>query len=427
MARIVGLTKQRGRYVYIRRFPTDVEAKLGRAKFVRYFGRLGPTAAETEAHMAGLEFTALCEKTRTDPSQTFLAAVEAAFERADAPTHPLVLVDDDPSPLDFDLKPINIESALSQRATERFVRDTRREVAEKRARLAAKGRTLADAVAVWVERQNPRPPAVKQMERWIERLKKAGAPDDVAAVTVQHVRQFLKRIELDKSFNRQTAAHGLSRLKTLWGHAIARELTDTNPFASIRVASARPAAFEPELPKGLSPADVSLILRHIDDTEKLPPEAAWMLRLALFHGCRVGDLSQLRRQDVQPDRLVIRGAVKNRQTARVLPLRSNCRDFYDFAQRQTAKDGDPVWTGKNLANSAQCRYTRFFRSLGVAGTGHSARHTWIATAVRQECPEYVAKAITGHARGTTAHDRYGTPATFDDMRHWIDTVDPTRD
>lgn len=433
-ARFPGLIRRRGRWSYRRRFPGDVAAVLKRAEFQKYIGGDRSFAeVEIAAHAAALEFAEVCCRARTDPSETVKHAALELFAVADSARHQLARVSG-PDADDFDADDLprddinedelDLKALRRLRNQEKFVAATRQEVTELRAKDAAKGRKIADAIAAWVERQNPRKPAINQMRRWAERLKETGAPDDVAAVTTRHVARFVAAIERDASYSRQTAAHGLSRLKTLWGHAIAREMTDTNPFASARVASARQHTFEPAAPEGFTPAETRQILASVGT---LPDDAAWLLRLAIWHGARISDLSNLKRQDVQPDRLILRGALKNAQSARVLPLSPQCVDFYAYAQSQTAKDGDPVWEGNNPANAAQKLYTAFFRGLNVAARAHGARHGWIAASIRQGCPDHISRAITGHARGKTAHDRYGTPATFADMKVWIEKVDPTLD
>ncbi|MBL8564517.1 MAG: tyrosine-type recombinase/integrase [Hyphomicrobiaceae bacterium] len=402
-----GLVKRDGRYLYRRRYPKDVAATLGKDEHVVYIGRLSNAAAEVRAHAAGLDFAATVAKARAGDPNPISALRDALLNTyAMIPTNVPI--------------PANTVIPLGHPA---YPAVARKILAEEREAKAAAKRKLADIVEIWIERKNPRRAAIRRMRMWADRFVNVTKCNDVAKVEQRHVAAFIAYVER-QPYTRVTAAQGVSSLRTLWKHALSRNLVERNPWIGVGVAMENVHEFTVPEPEGFSPAEVRLILANLG---QLSPNNAWMLRMMIFHGARASDLADMWRRDVLPDRFTMDGEIKNHDSARAMPLHPECLGFYEYVHKCTKKDDDPVWYGKDPANHAQQKFTKFFRGLGLKTTAHGARHTFIATAIRAGVPEYVHKAMVGHARGRDAHSRYGTPCTYADKAKWLPLIRPDLD
>jgi integrase len=216
----------------------------------------------------------------------------------------------------------------------------------------------------------------------------------------------------------------LAGLKTLFGWAVSNRKLPTNPATGITIklgkqAKLRGKGFTDEEAKAI----LSAALRHQRGGESAGTFAAkrWVPWLAAYTGARVGELAQLRKQDVaqEGEHWTIRltpeaGTIKTNE-ARKIVLHSHLVElgFPTFVESAPAghlflkvrTDGDVLGPLQGLKN----RLAEFAREIitdpNVAPM-HGWRHRFKTVGMEAGIPTRVLDAIQGHAPRTAA-EGYG--------------------
>jgi integrase len=228
---------------------------------------------------------------------------------------------------------------------------------------------------------------------------------------------------------------GAPRAVFTW--AVQHKKATHNPFADCKVVVPRTVVTR-ETGRGFSETESLTILRAALTTSinpKQPFSAAkrWVPWLCAYTGARAGELTQLRRQDVEHRQgvgWVVRitpeaGAVKT-GAVRVVPLHADLveQGFPAWVQRQPAgalffhkpakPSRNPNYRGP--AVKARERLAEWVRCLGVDDRGvspnHGWRHTFKSQASRAGIDSRVRDAIVGHSPRTVA-DAYEHPTVAD--------------
>ena len=213
----------------------------------------------------------------------------------------------------------------------------------------------------------------------------------------------------------------LSGLKTLFGWAVSNRKLTSNPVTGITIKLGKPQKLRG---KGLTVGEATAILSAASKlTGEGRTEAArrWVPWLAAYTGARVGELAQLRRQDVTQDgeHWVIcltpeAGTIKTNE-ARTVVLHSHLIElgfpaFVETAQPghlflKPGKSGDVLGPLQGLKN----RLAEFSRTIvkdpNVAPM-HGFRHRFKTVGMEAGVPSRILDAIQGHA-ARTAGDSYG--------------------
>jgi integrase len=207
----------------------------------------------------------------------------------------------------------------------------------------------------------------------------------------------------------------LSGLKTLFGWAVSNRKLPSNPVSGITIKLGKQARLRG---KGFTDAEAKAILsaalRITRGGESAGTFAAkrWVPWLAAYTGARVGELAQLRKQDVarEGDHWTIRltpeaGTIKTNE-ARTVVLHPHLVElgFPAFVEAATAghlflkvaKDGDVLGPLQGLKN----RLGEFSRSIvsdpNVAPM-HGWRHRFKTVGMEAGIPTRILDAIQGHA------------------------------
>ena len=243
-----------------------------------------------------------------------------------------------------------------------------------------------------------------------------------------------------------TATRAAKTVATIWlgaarrvyGWAVEQKMVAGNPFKNVRVTV--PRRIQNRESQAFTPQEIGTILSTAlsIDPDKSAQKAAqrWCPWLAAYSGARMGELTQLRGQDIvkQDGSWCLKltpeaGSIKTRQ-ARTVPLHSHLvkQGFLDFVKArgngplfynpvQDQKEIDvnkPRWSRANIARS---ELSVWIRKLGIAdqelSPTHAFRHTFKQVAERSGISERMSDAITGHAPATAGRG-YGKP-TFADM------------
>ncbi|MER8722337.1 tyrosine-type recombinase/integrase [Mesorhizobium sp. M0999] len=216
----------------------------------------------------------------------------------------------------------------------------------------------------------------------------------------------------------------LSALKVVFGWAVANGIVAHNPAIGVTIKVGKPARHRS---KGLSDDEAKAILygalQHQQGQENPKTFAAkrWIPWLCAFTGARVGELAQLRKQDVswRGDIYVIRitpdaGTVKTNE-AREVPLHQQVVDLGFPAFVQEAANGHlflNVDLSENVRGALRglknrlAEFGRIFVSDTRVAPNHGWRHRFKTVGMEAGVPPRILDAIQGQAPRTVA-DTYG--------------------
>jgi integrase len=230
----------------------------------------------------------------------------------------------------------------------------------------------------------------------------------------------------------------LNACKTVFGWALEHKLVSRNPFVDVKVTVTKrkrlreTQAFRPAEWRAVLTAS----LKFIDADSSDAAARRWIPWLCAYTGARVGEIAQLRKQDVAkregiPSILITpeAGAVKGGR-ARVVPLHEHLVAqgflkfvsdhaegplFYSMARRRKREDNGKQ--KKPPYAQVRQRLADWVRSVGVddrhVQPNHAWRHTFKQIADRAGITERTSDHITGHAHKSVGAT-YGAP-TLEDM------------
>jgi integrase len=237
----------------------------------------------------------------------------------------------------------------------------------------------------------------------------------------------------------------LSAVRAVFGWAIrkrrkdgeGRLLVETNPFEGCSVTVPNKSITR-ETGKAFNDDEIKTILRASaalgNPTEPRGAAKRWVPWLCAYTGARVGELTQLRVQDIEQRTCgpVLRitpdaGTVKT-DKARTVPIHPHLvemglLEYVEAFEARLGKRGPLFFRPpalpprKHPAIRASERLAKWVRGLGVTDPGiqpnHAWRHTFRTRASRAGIEKRIRDEICGHAPGTVA-DQYEHP-TIEDM------------
>lgn len=239
--------------------------------------------------------------------------------------------------------------------------------------------------------------------------------EDASRVTIEDVIRF-KDARLAAGISLKTIRDGdLASLRSIYRWAIDNKKVNANPAAAVRV----PAERKPVLrSKGFTDAEALAVLRHsarcelVRQSKKTFAAKRWVPWLLAYTGARVGEIGQLRKDDVLTvnGHLIIRitpeaGTVKGKR-AREVPLHPHLVElgFLPFVEGvndrhlfiRPGNGGDVLGPLQGLKN----RLTEFVRAVvpdpGVA-PNHGWRHRFKTVGREVGIADTTLDAIVGHA------------------------------
>ena len=136
---------------------------------------------------------------------------------------------------------------------------------------------------------------------------------------------------------------------TLFNVAVDQRWIDANPMRGLKPLRTG-AKVEGKRPGVYSRKQLRTVLAKIGTSAtfgKHAKDVAWITELAIYHGCRVSELSQLRNQDIHTHDGITyfsvideAGSTKNEGSNRDIPLHPKCAAFVKFAK---SKKGDAIF------------------------------------------------------------------------------------
>jgi integrase len=240
--------------------------------------------------------------------------------------------------------------------------------------------------------------------------------DDASRITPDDVRRFKDHRIAEGRSLKTVKDSDIAALKSVLGWAVNNGLLKDNPAAGLKVIAPKKARMrEP----GFTDEEARKVLRHARDLKpsagmgaKMAAAKRWVPWLCAYSGARVGEIVQLRQQDVRREGglafIVITpeaGTVKDKK-AREVPLHSDIveQGFIAFVER--ASDGylflkaDPGDDIRGVWQAAKNRLAEFAREvvtdIGVMPS-HGWRHSFKTIGREAGIEDSVLDAICGHA------------------------------
>jgi integrase len=217
----------------------------------------------------------------------------------------------------------------------------------------------------------------------------------------------------------------LAGLKAMFGWAVANRKLPTNPAAGITIKVGKPVKLRS---KGFTDEEARAILKasrnyRPSKQERVQTAAAkrWVPWLCAYTGARVGEMVQLRKQDVRQvgDLWVLRitpeaGTVKTNEAREVvLHLHLIEQGFSEFVANAPAQylflrpatDGDVLGPWQGVKNRLQ-EFARAIVTDRNVAPNHGWRHRFKTVGMEAGIPPRILDAIQGQAPATVA-DSYG--------------------
>jgi integrase len=310
--------------------------------------------------------------------------------------------------------------------------------AERLPKPAAIGLGAWDLFSRWVASAKPARSTVDRWRAVFLDLKRHFGERNVATITFDEAREWANGLITKGRGARTVADVWLSAARTVCAWSVTQRLISANPFADVSIVVPKVAKHRES--SAFTPEEAAVILHAAMAVEVTasPFSAAkrWVPFLCAYSGARVGEITQLRAEDVfardgthalrlTPDA----GTIKTR-VARIVPLHEHivAQGFLEFvASRKGAlfynavvgeiSDDDATNPIRPRAVKARERLAEWVRGLGLTDTelrpNHAWRHTFKQVADRHEITERMSDYITGHRQASVGR-AYGAP-TLPDM------------
>ena len=289
-------------------------------------------------------------------------------------------------------------------------------------------------LALWMKVREPK--ITRRHAASIALLKEIIGDVDYRRVTEDDIAKFRDRLAEKKVGRRSQEIH-LSAVKGMFSAAVAERKRGTNPAQGINVLGKRPKRAR----RTFTGEQLRTILETAAATKfggRRNVEVLWLLKLAIWTGCRINEAAQLRKRDVYVEAGVpiihIREghpqqSVKTGE-ARKVPLHPALAGFPAYA---SASETDFIFEAfpydKDNGRAAYLigRFGRFLREkCGITEQGltlHVTRHAFIDAMRNAEVLEDRQRIITGHASGDV-HGHYGQGAGLHKLAADLARVDP---
>lgn len=307
--------------------------------------------------------------------------------------------------------------------------------------------TLKDLLEGWwteAKATGRKPSTYESYRHTVEGLQAHLGHDDAGKVTPEDVVSF-KDHRLGLGVSPKTVKDSdLAGLKTVFGWAVSNRKLPKNPATGITIKLGKPVKLRA---KGLTEAETKALLNAalgVTGKGRTDQARRWVPILAIYTGARVGELAQLRRQDVRREAGVWTihltpeaGTIKTNE-ARTIVLHPHAVElgFPAWAAAQPEGHGhlflnlppnSPSGAVLGPLQGLKNRLAEFARTVitdpNVAPL-HGLRHRFKTVGMEAGVPQRVLDAIQGHA-AKSASDGYGE-VTVKAMARWIEQMPRVR-
>ena len=198
----------------------------------------------------------------------------------------------------------------------------------------------------------------------------------------------------------QSMCQTKNKLVTVWEYALRYEWVNTNYARMVDMEKYKTGYIKRN--KAVFTPDEMKTLWSMADEDKM----AEMLVLMFYTGLRVGEMNDLKTEDVDLERKCF--YVRKSKTAagvRTVPI-ADC--ILPIFQRSMGQEYVVMPTGKHTSVDSLrlCSMKKLMDQLGMAHTFHETRHTFISMMAEAGIDERITKSIVGHAGGSITETVY---------------------
>ena len=306
-------------------------------------------------------------------------------------------------------------------------------------------------IQLWVENELIRPAKtvadVTVAVRQLKTLLGDKQPEDVTRSEIESYRDDL----FGSGFKYKTVLKKVRFISTIFQVAVDKKILADNPASKIKIP--QPRFSERRLP--YEAQDLEKIFNSPLYTQQKRPKggageaAVWLPRLALYTGCRLEELAQLRIKDVCCEKgiwylkitaettdKVQATQLKNTDSIRRIPIHSKILEAGFLVYHEKIKEGKnvrlfpeikPSKDGKISGNWSKWwgRYAR--KEIGIRDSNkvfHSFRHSFKDACREGDLSEELSDELTGHAssRGNTTARSYGRGFSLGKLKNAIERL-----
>lgn len=285
-----------------------------------------------------------------------------------------------------------------------------------------------DAFEAWVKERSPQASTINRWRGVFDHLKSFTDGRDVALITDEEAVAWKDKLMTGNVSGRTVNEVWLTAARRVFNWVKDQKKISANPFDGVKVATARSGPTKGEF----SEEDVEAILRAtlVPRSARTSPylKAAirWVPWLCAYTGSRPGEMTQLRKQDVElhrdgfwvvhirPEAGTVKGSV-----ARTVVVHDHLvqQGFVDFVREASAgplfydpkaagtKSGndDPLNPARPMYVQVRQKLADWVRKLGVTdkavSPNHAWRHTFKRRAARAGMEQRLRDAFCGHSSG----------------------------
>jgi len=234
----------------------------------------------------------------------------------------------------------------------------------------------------------------KDVDQLAQYLTKSGRKD-IAAVSEEDLQSFLKKLQ-DDGYTQKSVSRKINSIKTLYRFLVGEGILQQNVAGNIKHPH-----IEHKEPRVLSKMEY----RALRDTSREDERISAIIELFLQTGIRIGELAQIKMEDVADGELIVRNA--RGKLDRKVPLNSSSADSLKrYKEVRPESDSERLFITKTgrplLVRNIRTAIDRYFKEAGIKDcTVNDLRNTFIAHQLANNAPlEYVSE-IVGHKRVST--------------------------
>lgn len=325
-----------------------------------------------------------------------------------------------------------VSTLLRRRAGGDYRPDQRREKFPQHSPLGSSqvkpsGWTAWEAFEAWVMERKPAASTVNRWRGVFEHLNTFLDGRDIATMTGDEAVRWKDELMAGSREGRTVNEVWLTAARRIFNWVKDQKRIRDNPFDGVRVAVARTGQRKTEFREEDAEAILraSLTLNSKRMAPYLKKAIRWVPWLCAYTGSRSGEMTQLRREDIEEhkdgfwmlhiraaagavkgnvertvvlhEHLIEQGFIEFVQTSKPGPL------FYDAAIAKAQKTVDPLNPPRPLYVQTRQKLADWVRKLGVkdpgVGPNHGWRHTFKRRAARAKIEQRLRDAFCGHSAG----------------------------
>lgn len=234
----------------------------------------------------------------------------------------------------------------------------------------------------------------KDIEQLVEFLAKSGI-SQVEDINEDNLRTFLETLRKD-GYSEKSVSRKINSIKTFYRFLSSEQILAHNPSSDIKHPK-----IETKEPRVLSRMEYRALRDACRDDRRLYAIVEFFLQT----GIRIGELSQIKVEDVKDNELAVRNS--RGELDRTIPLNNSAREAVQkYLGVRPESDDNTLFITKTgrplLVRNIRTAIDRYFKEAGIKdATVNDLRNTFIAHQLASNAPlEYVSEVV-GHKRVST--------------------------